>query len=198
MRAFVRAFVRVCVCVCVVAESGKMSDLPVFSQKSLSSPGMKVSGSLSSAQVSLRVYGGNALLSPGAEYKSVLARQETTAAEVCLTFSSSCGVRVCVCVCVCGVLFPHFLLKSPCASLVPPCASILLLLQVIAQALERYGEPSDPKEFELRSVLVNERTGKVKRSGSFARLWGHRTDTVIVRCRPCLACLHAYACVCMS
>ena len=120
MRAFVRAFVRVCVCVCVVAESGKMSDLPVFSQKSLSSPGMKVSGSLSSAQVSLRVYGGNALLSPGAEYKSVLARQETTAAEVCLTFSSSCGVRVCVCVCVwCPVSTfpPQIPLCLPCASL---------------------------------------------------------------------------------
>ncbi|EGD77699.1 hypothetical protein PTSG_08791 [Salpingoeca rosetta] len=107
-----------------------MSDLPVFSQKSMSSPGMKVGGR-SEVAVGLRVYGGSALLSPGAEYKSILAREDTTASEV------------------------------------------------IAQVLERYGEPSDPSEFELRSILVDEKTGKVKRQGSLSKIFGSRTEHTI-------------------
>eukprot|EP00043_Microstomoeca_roanoka_P022916 m.257327 g.257327 ORF g.257327 m.257327 type:complete len:255 (-) comp24567_c0_seq1:187-951(-) len=107
-----------------------MSDLPVFSTKSLSSPGIKLA-SFAEGFVSLRVYAANAILSPGAEYKSILASEETTAAEV------------------------------------------------IKLVLERYGDPSDPNDFELRSVLIDDKTGKVKRQRSFANLFGGASEPTI-------------------
>lgn len=40
----------------------------------------------------------------------------------------------------------------------------------MASVLERYGEKEDASEFELHLVRVDEKSGKVKRQGSFARL----------------------------
>lgn len=62
-----------------------MADSPVFSQQSMLSPGIMIpSTSPNDILVTLRIYGGAAILSPGAEYKSILARQDTTAVEVSL------------------------------------------------------------------------------------------------------------------
>eukprot|EP01147_Barroeca_monosierra_P006585 gene6585-9402_t len=109
-----------------------MADSPVFSQQSMLSPGIMIpSTSPNDILVTLRIYGGAAILSPGAEYKSILARQDTTAVEV------------------------------------------------ISQVLERYDAPGDPGEFELRSVLIDQKTGKVKRQSSFSKLLRSRQEHTI-------------------
>lgn len=57
---------------------------------------------------------------------------------------------------------------------------LYFLIKVISQVLERYDAPGDPGEFELRSVLIDQKTGKVKRQSSFSKLLRSRQEHTIV------------------